>query len=266
MYVFMLDQTRQHLGGLLVWVKPQALNQHQKACKQSQSKQLLWPMAVFLSAALWIKWTILLNARTCWFFCWMSLFCSLPGSFLFAGLHQEQLAQSCQGYWLFEMSNSHVTDPLTRWNSAKQPSPFWLGKEGIYIWTTSEEVNNNISTWKRHISRAARTQTGHSHSPSNFSKLQTILTWWSDVHVDKIHLILASFRKCTNLLYFSKHCIPMTAWRFLIQLLSFPFIIGIHPGCFKFSISGSEKLGIFFANGWRKLMAYLIIFLRLGLF
>lgn len=183
----MLDQTRQNIGGFLVrveHVKPQALNPHQlqrsstcKACKQSQSKQLLLPMAVFLSATLWIgSWTILLNAGSCWFCCWMSLFCSLPGSFLFAGLHQGQLAQSCQGYWLFEMSNSHVSDPLTQWNSAKQLSPFWLGKDGIYIWITSEEVNNNISTWKRHIGREARTQTGHSHSHRNFSKLQTILT------------------------------------------------------------------------------------------
>lgn len=265
MSAFMLDQTRQNIGGVLVrveHVKPQALNQHQlqrsstcKACKQSQSNQLLLPMAVFLSAILG-----LVRGQSCWtqgvadFFCWMSLFCSLPGSFLFAGLHQEQLAQSCQGYWLFEMSNSHVSDPLTQWNSAKQLSPFWLGKDGIYIWITSEEVNNNISTWKRHIGREARTQTGHSHSHRTFSKLQTILTF----HVDKIHLILESFRKCTNLLDFLKHCIPMMAWRFRIQLLSFPFIIGIHPGCFKFSISGSEKLGRLFANGWRKLMEYLL--------
>ena len=78
MSAFMLDQTKQNIGGFLVrveHVKPQALNPHQlqrsstcKACKQSQSKQLLLPMAVFLSATLWIgSWTILLNAGSCWF-------------------------------------------------------------------------------------------------------------------------------------------------------------------------------------------------------
>lgn len=273
MSAFMLDQTRQNIGGVLVrveHVKPRALNQHQlqhsstcKACKQNQSNQLLLPMAVFLSAILWIgSWTILLNAGSCWFFLLNVTLLQSARQFPVCRPASRAACTKLPGVLIIWNEQQPCKRSFNAMKLCKAAQPILAGERRYLHLNYFRRSQQQYLHLKRHIGREARTQTGHSHSHRTFSKLQTILTF----HVDKIHLILESFRKCTNLLDFLKHCIPMMAWRFRIQLLSFPFIIGIHPGCFKFSISGSEKLGRLFANGWWKLVEYLLFFLPLDLF